>query len=110
MQTAEKNHQHAEELSQAIPAVVRRDLARSLRVQERAIQRLTREARKRIAQDPRLAERFELLDSVPGIDETSAVQLLAELTLLTPDLEARKRVPTRGSIPALVSIYTSSVT
>jgi len=30
-----------------------------------AIERLTRQARKLIAQDPQLAERFELLDSVP---------------------------------------------
>ena len=67
MQAAEKNRQHAAGLSQAIPAAIRRDLARSLRAQARAIQRLTREARKLIAQEPELAERFALLDSVPGI-------------------------------------------
>ena len=69
MQTAEKNRQHAAELSQAIPAAIRRDLARSLRAQERAIARLTREARKVIAPEPELTERFALLDSVPGIAE-----------------------------------------
>ena len=54
MQTAEKNRQHAAGLSQAIPALVRRDLERSLRTQQRAIERLTREARKLIAKDAQL--------------------------------------------------------
>ena len=99
MQTAEKNRQHAAELSQAIPAAIRRDLARSLRAQERAIERLTREARKVIAPEPDLAERFALLDSVPGIAETSAVQILAELAVLAPDLEARQWVAYAGLDP-----------
>jgi len=99
MQTAEKNRQHAAELSQAIPAAIRRDLARSLRAQERAIERLTREARKVIAPEPDLAERFALLDSVPGIAETSAIQILAELAVLAPDLEARQWVAYAGLDP-----------
>ena len=107
MQTAEKNRQHAAGLSQAIPAAIRRDLARSLRAQERAIQRLTREARKLIAQDPQLAERFELLDSVPGIGQTSAVQILAELAVLAPDLQARQWVAGAGLDPRQYSSGTS---
>ena len=99
MQTAEKNRQHAAELSQAIPAAIRRDLVRSLRAQQRAIERLTRAARKLIAQTPDLAERFALLDSVPGIAATSAVQLLAELAVLAPDLEARQWVAYAGLDP-----------
>jgi len=99
IQTAEKNRQHAAGLSQTTPSAVRRDLARSLRAQERAIERLTRQARKLIAQDPQLAERFELLDSVPGIGQTSAVQLLGELAVLAPDLEARQWVAYAGLDP-----------
>jgi len=99
MQTAEKNRQHAAELSQTIPAAIRRDLARSLRAQERAIARLTREARKVIAPEPDLAERFALLDSVPGIAETSAIQILAELAVLAPDLAARQWVAYAGLDP-----------
>jgi len=107
MQTAEKNRQHAAGVSKAIPAVVRRDLARSLRAQERAIERLTRQARKLIAQDSRLTERFELLDSVPGIGETSAVQLLGELGVLAPDLEARQWVAYAGLDPRQYTSGTS---
>jgi transposase len=94
MQTAEKNRQHAAELSPAIPAAIRRDLARSLRAQQRAIERLTREARKVIAQ-------------VPGIAETSAVQRLAELAVLAPDREARQWVAYAGLDPSEYSSGTS---
>jgi transposase len=107
MQTAEKNRQPAAELSQAMPAAIRRDLARSLRAQERAIKRLTREARRVIAQEAELTERFALLDSVPGIAETSAVQLLAELAVLAPDLEARQWVAYAGLDPREYSSGTS---
>jgi transposase len=74
-------------------------LQRSLRGQERAIKRLTQQARKLIAHDPQLTERFELLDSVPGIGETSAVQLLGELGALAPDLDARQWVAYAGLDP-----------
>jgi len=107
MQTAEKNRQHAAELSPTIPAAIRRDLARSLRAQERAIERLTREARKVIAPEPDLAERYALLDSVPGIAETSAIQILAELAVLAPDLEARQWVAYAGLDPREYSSGTS---
>jgi transposase len=107
MQTAEKNRQHAAGLSQATPAVVRRDLARSLGAQERAIERLTRQARQLIAQDPPRTERFELLDSVPGIGATSAVQLLGELGVLAPDLEARQWVAYAGLDPRQYTSGTS---
>jgi transposase len=99
MQAAEKNRQHAAGLTETTPTAVRRDLARSLRAQQRAIERLTRQARKLIAQDPQLTERFELLDSVRGIGESSAVQLLGELAVLAPDLDARQWVAYAGMDP-----------
>jgi transposase len=99
MQAAEKNRQHAAGLTETTPTAVRRDLARSLRAQQRAIERLTRQARQLIAQDPQLRERFELLDSIRGVGETSAVQLLGELAVLAPDLEARQWVAYAGMDP-----------
>jgi transposase len=99
LQSVEKSRQHAAGLSQTIPAVVRRDLARSLRAQQRAIERLTKQVRKLIATDAQLTERFELLDSVPGIGETSAIQLLGELAVLAPDLGARQWVAYAGLDP-----------
>ena len=52
-----------------------------------------------MAGDAQLAERFALLDSVPGIGETSAVQLLGELSVLAPDLAARQRAAYAGLDP-----------
>jgi len=89
-------------LSQTTPAAVRRDLTRSLRAQERAIARLTKQVRKLIARDAQLSERFELLDSIPGVGETSAIQLLGELAVLVP-------ISAHGSgSPSLASIRASS--
>lgn len=99
MQAAEKNRWHAAHLSQTTPPAVRRDVARSLRAHRAAIARLTREARCVIAQDPQLALRFRLLLSVPGIAQASAVQILAELAMLSPDLEVRQWVAYSGLDP-----------
>ena len=99
MQSVEKNRQHAASLSQTTPATVRRDLARSLRAQERAIARLTQPVRKLIAREEPLSERFELLDSIPGVGETSAIQVLGELAVLGPDFSARQWVAFAGLDP-----------
>ena len=50
------------------------------------------QTRQVMAQDPNLTERFELLDSTPGIAETRVIQILAELAVRSPDLEARQGV------------------
>jgi Transposase len=80
---------HAAQLSEAWPQEVQRDLQRSLRSLERALQRLTRQAVAVIAQDPDLHLRYQLLLSACGIGPTSAVQILAQLAVLSPDLDAR---------------------
>lgn len=99
LQTAEKNRRHAAQVSATTPAVVRRDVERSLRGLQRALARLTREAVKVIAQDPDLHLRFQLLLSAQGIGETSAVQILAELAVVSPDLEVRQWVAHAGLDP-----------
>jgi len=99
IQSVEKHRQPAAGLSQTPPAAVRRDLVRSLRAQERAIARLTKQLRKLIASDESLSERYERLDSVPGMGETSAIQLLGELAVLGPDFSARQWVSFAGLDP-----------
>jgi len=61
---------------------------------------LTREAVKVIQQDPDSQLRSQLLLSARGIAETSAVQLLAELAVLSPELEVRQWVAYAGLRPA----------
>lgn len=97
--TAEKNRQHAAGISLAIPAGVRRSVARTLRFLQREIAQLRAQARRCIAAEARLQKYFTLLRSVPGIGAVSAIQLLAELALLPADRDVRQWVAFAGLDP-----------
>ena len=97
--TAEKNRQHAAGVSQAIPECVRRSAVRTLRFLERESKQLREEALQRIANDARLQRRYQLLRSVPGIGETSGIQILAELLLLPEDRDVQQWVAYAGLDP-----------
>jgi hypothetical protein len=49
-----------------------------------------------VRQDELLRKRYELLVSIPGIAQVSAMQLLAELSTLPSDLTVREWVPLRS--------------
>jgi transposase len=53
-----------------------------------------------VRQDDLLRKRFELLVSIPGIAQVSAMQLLAELSTMPPDLTVREWVAHSGLDPA----------
>lgn len=95
----QKNQLHAAGATATTPKIVLRELERSLANHQRSIQRLTREALQLIASDAELQERFELLLSFPGIAQTSALQLLGELVLLSPDFNVRQWVAYAGLDP-----------
>jgi transposase len=97
--TAEKNRQHAAGVSQAMPACVRASVARTLRSLQREIQKLRGLARRCIAGDARLQRRYQLLRTVPGIGESSALQILAEWALLPDDRDVRQWVAYAGLDP-----------
>jgi transposase len=96
---AEKNRLHAAGAAQALPEAVRRDLKRSIAFHQRALERLTRQARRLIAADARLEERFRQLDSIPGVGPASAIALLAELSTLSADVDVRQWVASAGLDP-----------
>ena len=96
---AEKNRLHAARATEALPSIIRRDLEGSLRFHERAMQRLEEEALKVIAQEPELQRKFDLLLSIRGIKETSALQVLAGLAVMSPDLDVRQWVAYSGLDP-----------
>ena len=96
---AEGNRLHAASASHALPAVIRQDLRRSIAFHQRALARLSRQALQLIARDPLLQERFQQLDSIPGIASTSAIALLAELSLLAAGLDVRQWVAMAGLDP-----------
>jgi transposase len=99
MMAAEKNRAHAASLSEALPAIIRRDIERSIQTQQRALDRLTRAAQEFILDNPELARRYELLLSIPGFGATSAVHTLAELTLLPAGMDVRQWVAYAGLDP-----------
>jgi transposase len=107
MLAAEKNRRHAASLSEALPAIIRRDVERSIETQQRSIERLTRAAQEFILHDPELARRFELLLSIPGVGSTSALHLLAELTLLPAGMDVRQWVAYAGLDPRQYTSGTS---
>lgn len=96
---AEKNRLHAARATEALPSIIRRDLESSLRFHERAMERLKGEALKVIAQESELQRKFDLLLSIRGIKETSALQVLAGLAVMAPDLDVRQWVAYAGLDP-----------
>lgn len=98
-QAAEQNRLHAAQATHTTPAVLRRDLQRSLRSLHRAVARLSAEAVKIIQQDAGLKRRFDLLLSAKGIAQTSALALLAELAVAPQDLDVRQLVAHAGLDP-----------
>lgn len=107
MMAAEKNRLHAASLSEALPAIIRRDIQRSIQTQQRAIDRLTRAAQEFIREDAELARRYELLLSIPGFGATSAVHTLAELNMLPAGMDVRQWVAYSGLDPREYSSGTS---
>ena len=105
--TAEKNRQHAAQISLAAPAIVRKEIARSLLELQRAILRLRREALRCVAAEAQLQQRYELLCSIPGVGSVSAIQVLAELAMLPEDRDVRQWVAFAGLDPREYSSGTS---
>jgi|GEM_PF-5146533 len=95
-----QNRLHAAHGSTSTPAALFRDLKRSVASLEFRIHKLRREAMTLVRQDDLLRKRFELLVSIPGIAQVSAMQLLAELSTLPPDLTVREWVAHRCLDPA----------
>jgi transposase len=95
-----QNRLHAAHASTSTPGCVIQDLKRSVALLEQRIRELRREAMTVIRQEDLLRKRYELLVSIPGIAQVSAMQLLAELSTLPPDLTVREWVAHSGLDPA----------
>jgi transposase len=95
----QKNRLHAARLSIVTSPAIRDDLKRSLVSLTRRILKLRRAARQLVQADDTLRRQFELLLMTPGIAEISALQLLGELTLLSPEMSVRQWVAHSGLDP-----------
>ena len=107
MHTQEKNREHALKASLALPSLVIREMRRHQRYLNNRMEQLRREARRLIAKDPELDRRFRLMLTVPGVAETSALQILGELAVLPDSLDARQWVAFSGLDPSQFTSGTS---
>ncbi len=99
VRTAEKNRLHAAEFLAAASPVIRRDIEVNLRHLTRRMEGLARYAVTVVRNDPELSRKYDLLTSVKGIAQTSAVQILGELAVLPPEMTARQWVAQAGLDP-----------
>lgn len=97
--TMQKNQLHAADSTVTTPKIIVKELRRSLAHQERAIERLLKEAVQMLKSDPGLQDRFQRLLGIRGIGELSAVQLLGELVLIPADCDVRQWVAYAGLDP-----------
>jgi transposase len=97
--TAEKNRLHAAKASQTTPTVIFEDLEEQILRLRQSVRRLTKEALRIIAAEPRLQKNLELLLTANGIAKKSAIQILGELSVLSNDLDARQWVAHAGLDP-----------
>lgn len=96
---AAKNNCHALTASQETPKAVLRDVKLAISQLERRIERLGQEARVLIGKHADLERVFQLLTSVKGIAQTSAIALMGELLLLPQGLSHREWVKFAGLDP-----------
>jgi transposase len=97
--TMEKNRLHASDRSEELTKFIRDDIASHIEHLKASIVRLGAEAVVMIRQSKELSREFDHLVSVKGIAETSATQILAELSVLPGDMTSRQWVAHAGLDP-----------
>lgn len=95
----EKNRLHVEDQVTTRTGAIRQSLERHIDSLNAEIEALTETALETLQALPLLKRRFELLVSVKGIAEASAITLLAELAVLPEDMTTRQWVAHAGLDP-----------
>lgn len=95
----EKNRLHAASQSTEMTSLVRRDVEVNIRHLERRIEHLRDQALTLIGQHGALLQAFELLVSIKGIAEASAISILGEIVVLPADMTVRQWVAHAGLDP-----------
>ena len=97
--TKELNRAHAMRATGTTPAFLVADLKESTDALERRIQALIAGALELVRADAALQRKLELLTTIKGIADKSAVLLLGELATLPPDMTAKQWVAHAGLDP-----------
>jgi transposase len=107
MATQDKNRLHAATSFDEMSEVVRNDIEVNIRHLERRVERLREQARDLISNYPDLESAFLHITSVKGIADASAIQILAELSVLPADMDVRQWVAHAGLDPRVSQSGTS---
>jgi transposase len=99
-QTRLKNQIHAESASGDTPKIILKQMSQHLKLIEKQIEELQEEAMPYIAQDPLWSRRYQLLLTIKGVGEVSALNLISELIMLPDDLSAAQWVKYAGLDPS----------
>jgi transposase len=97
--TRSRNRLHAAQGSEMTPRCVRDDLKMSIADLKERIAGLRSKAVTMIRKNAELDRKFQQLVAIPGIAETSAVQLLGELAGMDPEMTVRQWVAHSGLDP-----------
>ena len=98
-QVRERSRLHAAQRAGAHTRLAQRDIGEHLRYLKRHAERIQAAAIALMKQHECLAEDLQLLDSIPGIAELSAMKLIAELGLLAKGLSPAQWVAQAGLDP-----------
>lgn len=97
--TAMLNRLHAAAAAKRTPRSIVKSFENEIKFLDRQRELLSKEAHELIDADPDLTRKLELLTSVPGIAEVSALAILAELIVLPADLAGKAWVKYAGLDP-----------
>ena len=97
--TEAKNQRHAATQTQQTPDFVVEDINQSIAQFEQQIARLRAYTLESISADARLNEILNLLVSVKGIAQASAIQIMGELLVMPDDMSAKQWVAMAGLDP-----------
>ena len=106
-QTQEKNRLHAAEATQMLPELVQRDIREHIAELERRIADLRKEAIKLLKGSAELNRFFQLIKTVVGIADISAISILGELVVLPEGLKVKQWVAWAGLDPVIHESGTS---
>ena len=95
----EKNRLHAESYRATPTDLIERDIQVHIRHMDRRIQYLTDKGMALIEAESVISGLFQRLRSIPGIGQTSALRILAELAVLPKDMQPVQRVAHAGLDP-----------
>lgn len=97
--TMERNRLHAIRSSREFHDIIEDDVLDHIEHLKARHERIVQRALEHIASDPQLQRSFDLLTSIKGIAERSAIQILGEVCVLPEDMDKRQWVAHAGLDP-----------